>query len=218
MASDAQYEANRANAQHSTGPRTEEGKNRSRFNSVKHGLTADRLLIPGEDPAEFELLRDEFLEAYNPQGAQEELLTGMLIGDFWRLRRQRQVESGVLATNLYSVQIADEYQTARAIGIREENRRSGAEPTEPSHPKRVAALSRIAKLTDLLSEPTTLLGRAYEQDVKGSNVLDRASRYEGTLRARIERTLKQLESLQAARREAEAKAAADAAEKEPAAA
>src|SRR5258707_261267 len=46
-----QIEANRLNAQHSTGPRTTEGKSASRLNALKHGLFAADPVIPGEDPA-----------------------------------------------------------------------------------------------------------------------------------------------------------------------
>jgi hypothetical protein len=48
-ASPAQIAANRRNAHKSTGPRTEEGKNRSRCNAFRHGLTAQVTLMT--DPA-----------------------------------------------------------------------------------------------------------------------------------------------------------------------
>ena len=47
-----QKEANRRNAQKSSGPRTTQGKRNSCFNAVSHGLTARSVLLPGEDPAE----------------------------------------------------------------------------------------------------------------------------------------------------------------------
>ena len=49
MASEAQIAANRANAQRSTGPRSEEGKARVAQNGLKHGLCSTRVLLPGED-------------------------------------------------------------------------------------------------------------------------------------------------------------------------
>ncbi len=45
---------NRANAQHSTGPRSESGKQRSARNALTHGLTARTAVLPSEDPAAFE--------------------------------------------------------------------------------------------------------------------------------------------------------------------
>jgi len=41
---------NRANAQNSTGPRTEPGKQRSSLNALGHGLTAQTAVLPSEDP------------------------------------------------------------------------------------------------------------------------------------------------------------------------
>jgi len=54
MATDRQIAANRANAQKSTGPRTQAGKAASSANAIKSGVYAQSTLIPGEDPAEYE--------------------------------------------------------------------------------------------------------------------------------------------------------------------
>ena len=66
MTSQAKIAANRRNAEKSTGPRTEEGKAIVAQNAVKHGLLARRAVIKDEDPAEFELYRQEMLEALAP--------------------------------------------------------------------------------------------------------------------------------------------------------
>src|ERR1700693_1905973 len=47
-------EINRSNAQHSTGPRTDAGKQRSSQNALRHGLTARSAVIPSEDPADYQ--------------------------------------------------------------------------------------------------------------------------------------------------------------------
>jgi hypothetical protein len=51
MASIKQIEANRSNARNGTGPRTAEGKARSSRNALTQGLTAQEIVIPGEDVA-----------------------------------------------------------------------------------------------------------------------------------------------------------------------
>ena len=67
MATDKQLKANRDNARKSTGPRSQEGKARSRRNSRKHGLTATMLVTGYEDAVRFEELRDELMNQHDPQ-------------------------------------------------------------------------------------------------------------------------------------------------------
>ena len=69
MATEKQLEANKANAQRSTGPRTEAGKARSRLNSRRHGLSAKMLIIVGENADDFDQLRAELMDEYDPQSA-----------------------------------------------------------------------------------------------------------------------------------------------------
>jgi hypothetical protein len=52
MAPDRQIAANRENAKRSTGPRSEAGKARSARNALKHGLSAEHVVMLGEDLTE----------------------------------------------------------------------------------------------------------------------------------------------------------------------
>jgi hypothetical protein len=63
MTSWAQFQANRRNALKSTGPRTEEGKDRSRMNAVRHGLTAETVIAALEDAEDYKVVREERLRA-----------------------------------------------------------------------------------------------------------------------------------------------------------
>lgn len=92
-----QFEANKANAQASTGPRTEAGKERASRNALKHGLTSNSTLIPGEDPAEFDKFRSDFIAFYEPKGIQEENFVNELIHLQWRLNRIPKLEAGILS-------------------------------------------------------------------------------------------------------------------------
>ena len=56
MTTEAQTEANRANAQKSTGPRTPEGKAKVAQNALKHGLLAKQAVVVGEDTRRFRAL------------------------------------------------------------------------------------------------------------------------------------------------------------------
>ena len=96
MASDKQLRANRSNAKRSTGPTSQSGKARSRLNSRKHGLTAKMLVIGDEDPAQFDKLRVELMEGYDPQSALECELVERLSSLLWRLRRIPAFEAAII--------------------------------------------------------------------------------------------------------------------------
>ncbi len=86
-------EINRANAQHSTGPKSAFGKLRSSQNSFQHGLYSKQLILPGEDPAELDHLRATLRIEHQPSGTVEEILVDELAQHFWRLRRFRELET-----------------------------------------------------------------------------------------------------------------------------
>jgi hypothetical protein len=87
MASAAQILANRANAQKSTGPRTVEGKTASSLNAFKHGADAASVVLPGEDPAEYDRIVAEYHRDVQPACAHEEHQVRILIHSDWQRRR-----------------------------------------------------------------------------------------------------------------------------------
>lgn len=93
MSSEAKTKANRANAQKSTGPRTVEGKEKSKHNAVRHGLTGKQLIAPGEDPAAYEALLEDLMQTYRPANAIESALVEEIAQSFWRLQRARRIET-----------------------------------------------------------------------------------------------------------------------------
>jgi len=78
---------NRANAQHSTGPRTAAGKLASSRNSLKHGLSNATLIIPGEDPAALQALRDLFIKDLQPANETESLVVEQMAHSWWLTQR-----------------------------------------------------------------------------------------------------------------------------------
>ncbi|HXG33918.1 MAG TPA: hypothetical protein VNJ11_11170, partial [Bryobacteraceae bacterium] len=91
--SEAKLAANRANAQHSTGPKTPEGKARSAQNALKHGLTSRSLIVlPGEEE-EFHALKTSLLAEVQPATTLEQLVFDQLLAAAWNLRRLRRLEA-----------------------------------------------------------------------------------------------------------------------------
>ena len=84
--------ANAANAQHSTGPRTPEGRARSSQNARTHGLTARDLVIAPNEREEFEELRNDYQASVQPQDAIQQSEFELLVGAAWNLRRIRRME------------------------------------------------------------------------------------------------------------------------------
>src|SRR5215510_4572961 len=95
MTSFWQIEANRRNAQLSTGPVTEEGKSKSRQNAVRHGLTAETVIHALEDAEDYAAFEMAVTADYNAQSAVERELVLRLAGLLWRLRRATAIETGL---------------------------------------------------------------------------------------------------------------------------
>lgn len=106
--SPAQLEANRCNAQRSTGPATPEGKAASSMNALKHGIRSSDVVIRGrclqEDHHEFETLHERLWDDLKPVGALEEILVDQIATTHWRLRRALKAESGEIILSVDSGQ------------------------------------------------------------------------------------------------------------------
>jgi len=90
-------EANRLNAQKSTGPRSAEGKASSRFNAYKHGAYARARIIPGEDEADLTHLSEDYVLDLRPEGVVELRLVDTLIHSDWEQRRIPVLEAALIA-------------------------------------------------------------------------------------------------------------------------
>jgi hypothetical protein len=95
MTSFRQIEANRRNAELSTGPVTEEDKRRSRQNAVRHGLTAETVINALEDAEDYAAFEMAVTADYDAQSAVERELVLRLASLLWRLRRATAIESGL---------------------------------------------------------------------------------------------------------------------------
>ena len=199
MATEKQISANRRNAQKSTGPKTEQGKIRSRQNAYVHGLTAQTVIGLVENADEYADLEALILADYEPQTTIERVLVQRLASLFWRLRRAVAIETGLfqckeninyaesIATNHSSDDSLEQLRMLLSYG-------KGGEPS-PSFPEETKHTGTFNNQTGQPFIPPNIdSGPAISIDIK---MLERIERYEVTLWRQTAQTILMLSSLQA---------------------
>ncbi|MFN7919838.1 MAG: hypothetical protein U0Q16_07055 [Bryobacteraceae bacterium] len=96
MSTALKTETNRANAQHSTGPRTAEGKAVSSKNATTHGLFTATFTVAPEHQLEFEIFLELQREELQPQGVNEEVIFSNLVQAAWKIEASRRLEAEAL--------------------------------------------------------------------------------------------------------------------------
>jgi hypothetical protein len=172
MATEAQVQANRANAQKSTGPRTAEGKVVVAQNAVKHGLSGRLDVIKGEDQAEFGRQREALLGELAPVGLRETMLAERVVSLSWRLQRVERMQNEVFDALL----------------------------AKGSSPLAKLARSLLPKGSDDAEdgqeEGDLTLGRVVLKDFSNGRVLDRLLMYERRIERSLYKTMAELQHLQ----------------------
>jgi hypothetical protein len=139
---------NRANAKHSTGPKTEAGKKKSSLNALRHGLTGQIVVMPTDDLAAYQSHLKSFEAEYLPQGATEANLVQALADTSWRLNRVAALETNLLTLGATTASpltgAPDQIQDAMSI---------------------VAALESQSKALSNLSLHSARLSRQFERTV-----------------------------------------------------
>ena len=107
MTSLKQTEANRRNALNSTGPKTEAGKQQSRRNALRHGLTAETVVDVLEDPEDYKAFETAVASDFDVQTAIERELVLRLASLLWRLRHATTIDTGLLQTPNYRNEISE---------------------------------------------------------------------------------------------------------------
>src|SRR5256885_11608077 len=97
MTSFRQFQANRQNAQKSTGPTTTEGKEKSRCNAVRHGLTAETVIGQLEDAEDYKAFEAAVIADYDAQSAVERELVLRLASLLWWSPRAPNSDAGRFA-------------------------------------------------------------------------------------------------------------------------
>ncbi len=87
MSTQSQVLANQANAQHSTGPRTEQGKASVSTNATTHGATSKQAIVKGESQTEYQSHLQQFTAEFHPVTLHEKFLVKEMADAAWRMRR-----------------------------------------------------------------------------------------------------------------------------------
>lgn len=111
-----QIEANRKNAQKSTGPKTPEGKLAIGRNALKHGLFSRCLILHDEDPLEYQALFDDLNAALKPVGALEYSLVERIALALWRQRRLVRSETAAIELDRQDREIARSVSNELGVG------------------------------------------------------------------------------------------------------
>jgi hypothetical protein len=126
MTSIRRIEANRRNAQNSTGPRTQAGKERSKRNAIKHGLRSEDVVLPTEDPRAFQEHLEAWVEDWQPPSMARQHLVEQAAVASWRLKRCVRLETARItrrAEDAYKQWAEDE-----AAGVEAEAKRLDVDP------------------------------------------------------------------------------------------
>jgi hypothetical protein len=95
MATPRQIDANRRNARKSTGPKSQAGKAAVSMNSLRHGLRARSVVLPGENHEEFQQLCDNLEAEWHPRTSSERFYVEQMAVSHWKLGRTEVGESHV---------------------------------------------------------------------------------------------------------------------------
>jgi hypothetical protein len=171
MATEKQINANRQNAQKSTGPKSDEGKAAVSQNAVKHGIFSQSV-IKGENEADYEAFHNKMVAEMKPVGPTEILLAARIVGLWWRLERAERIQNQVIDVMI---------------------ERDEPSPLQKNMqrfiPKNIGLDTRGAG-------PELVLGRAIIKDYSDSRVLDRLMLYEKRIENSLHKAMRELERRQ----------------------
>ena len=178
MTSYKQIEANRRNALKSTGPKTEGGKQVSRCNAVRHGLTAETVLSALEDAEDYKAFEAAITADYDAQSAVERELVLRLASILWRLRRATTIETGLF--EIQAQQLHDYRQNRQLV----------------SNSREVLYTMSVSDSGMKANAAAVEFARCFLRLANLPNfAVDRLSRYEATLWRQADRILHALEIL-----------------------
>jgi hypothetical protein len=208
MTSTAKIEANRRNAQKSTGPKTPEGKAASSRNALRHGLTARQLILFDETEQDFANFHEELRDSHAPADAAEAALVERIAVAHWRLRRVWRAEAGTFNREARAAQrhqLRAEMVKALAAALAVKPPGPDATPLSP----RDEALAAVRELSDEQLDAALRADEAAGREPPPGLAdialwparLAELQRYEASLERTLSRLARDLERAQAARRQ-----------------
>jgi hypothetical protein len=200
MTTEKQRAANRRNAEKSTGPKTIEGRERSKLNALKHGLTAAQIIVFDESAEDLENFHQGLIEQLLPMGALEEQLVERIAICAWRLRRVYRIEARLFAAANKSVlepgPVSEPEQLAVIDSLNDQQLGLLLRLSEPSSAADAARVENSA-----VPLPAVLdVGAAFKILAVSQGPLFQLSRHETTIERSLHRALHDLERLQARRK------------------
>ncbi len=118
MTTSKQAKANLKNAkQHSTGPKTTQGKTKASGNAIKHGIFSARMLLDDEDPQAFQFLLEGLQQSLRPAGSLELLLVERIAISLWRQQRLVRAESAAIELGRRLDAKANRHNIETALGM-----------------------------------------------------------------------------------------------------
>ena len=192
--------ANRANAQHSTGPRTPQGKATSSRNATTHGIFCRDLVLPGENFELFVVTRDGFLDALKPQDAAQLAMVDTAVAARWRLNRCQFAEA-VLIERRIAAATAHVKEKFESLGrnMRYEDFSAAAINAQCARSevfrRHFQEWKELRAAQDKALHPGHALAALMYANRDGDQPLDRLSRYEHRLEQTFHRCLRDLHVL-----------------------
>lgn len=178
MSSERKLEANRSNAQQSTGPKTPEGKAVSSLNALKLGLFARDCVLPDEARRDFNEFLAALREEHQPATPEEDFLVQAVAAAHWRLHRLIRMETGLFLHILL--------ETGKYGWDIDVNLSAPEDPNDPPIPG------------EEYHEQTRLLGNVFSRHCS-SDVFSKLARYENLVHRQFYRALNALNFYQARR-------------------
>jgi hypothetical protein len=197
MASQATIDANRRNARKSTGPKTRQGKSVAKMNALKHGLTAEQVVIPGENPAEFDEMRRKIYNEFQPVGWRETELVDRISSLVWRVRRVSTIEAGIFAFQCGKIELERARREVSKLELSESLTRISLMGTDEEIEQARNQEEDAERTLDKISKS---LAAAFIEDARSEDALSKLSRREILLERSLSQTFAEIERLQSDRK------------------